>query len=386
MGRVIREQDAIDLLQGIWEAALEPGTWAGPVANLAGLFGAPSAKAALLDLSTGKAEMLAAHEIDPELAELWAAGEGGRDLWAEAGLLALQNGGIAATGAQLVPIDEYRRSKIYHEVSGPSGHEDCLATALALDGHRMGFVSLYGSELFDRGELEQFERLAVQLRRAVSLQAKVTRRAVAHASLESVAAPALICDAAGRIEAMNVECERLLAEADGLYSCRGRVHAREPEADRRLQRVVAEAAETARGVGTAGSGMLAVGRLGRVALGALAVPAPGHSAIPPLAEMAGGPSVLLVLSDPEFRPELPIDALMRVFDLSPAEAHLARDLAHGSSVIEYAEAHRFSIETVRTRVKAVFQKTGVHRQADLVRLLVTSVVARSSSGSDESGS
>ncbi|MGI9432226.1 MAG: helix-turn-helix transcriptional regulator [Myxococcota bacterium] len=383
MGSVIQEQEAVELLQGIWEAALEPGTWAGPVANLAGLFGAPSAKAALLDLSTGKAEVLAAHEIDPEFAELWASGEGGRDLWAEAGLSALQNGGIASTGAQLVPIDEYRRSQIYHEVSGPSGHEDCLATAIALEGSRMGFVSLYRSELFDRGELEQFELLAVQLRRAVSLQAKVTRRAVAHASLESVFGPALICDAAGRIEATNVEVERLLREADGLYSCRGRVHAREPEADRRLQRVVAEAGETARGKGTAGSGMLAVRRLGRPALGALAVPAPGHGTIPPLIEMAGGPSVLLVMSDPESRPELSTGGLMRIFGLTPAEADLARELARGASVTEYARIQGLSVETVRTRMRDILHKTGVHRQVDLVRLLLTSVAARGSARTDD---
>ena len=384
MGRVIREQDAIELLQGIWEAALEPGTWAGPVANLARLFGAPSAKAALLDLSTGKAEMLAAHEIDPELSELWAAGEGGRDLWAEAGLCALQNGRIAATGAQLVPIDEYRRSKIYHEVSGPSGHEDCLATALALEGRRLGFVSLYGRELFERSELEQFERLALQLRRAVSLQAKVARRAAALGSLESVDAPAVICGPTGRIEAANLAGERLLADADGLYSSRGHVCAREPEEDRRLQCVVAQAAEAARGLGTEGGGMLSVRREGRRALGVLAAPAPGRGAVLPLVELASGPAVLLVMSDPESRPALSTKGLMRVFDLTPAEANLAREIARGASVTEYARLQGLSVETVRTRMKDVLQKTGVHRQVDLVRLLLTSVTARSSAVSVES--
>lgn len=377
------ELAAIELQNSIWKAALEPGGWRGAVTALAHSFGASSAKAAVLDLATGQADMLATHEIDPEIALRWQRGEGGRDLWAESGLREFRQGRRSATGSQLVPLDEYRRSEIYHEVSGPCGHEDCLTTAVAVDGRRLGFVSLYRRDLFTMSELESFERIAAQLRSAISLQAQVVRRATAAASLESVAAPALVCDGQGRIESANAAAERLLREGDGMYSVAGRVHARFPGSERRLQRAMAEAAETARGQRAGGAGMLAVRRDGRPPLGALAVPAPGNRSVPILAQLSCGPAVLLVLSDPELRPELPSAALERVFGLTPAEADMARALARGKSVTEYADAHRLSIETARTRVKAVLQKTGVHRQADLVRLVLTSVASRVGSGGDE---
>ena len=377
------EERAIRLMQSIWSAALEADSWEQSVADAADLFGAESAKVAILDLSTNRATSLASHRIDPEIALRWQTGQGGRDLWAEAGLRSLPSGRVAATGAQLVPRDVYRRSEIYHEVSRPAGHEDCLATAIAVDGPRLGFVSLYRRELFGRTDLVAFERVAQQLRRALVLQASVLRRATAAASLESVAAPALVCDASGKLEAANPAAERLLREGDGVCLLGGRIHARLPESDARLQRAIGGASETARGSGAHGSGMLAIQRFERPPLGALAVPAPGLREVPLLAQLSGGPAVLVVLSDPEQRPELPSEVLQRVFQLTPAEAGLARALARGATLAEYADTHEVTIETARTRVKAVLHKTGVHRQADLVRLVLTSVAGRAAPPPDE---
>jgi hypothetical protein len=88
-GSLLDERGAAELLRSIWEAALEPDSWDQPVTALARAFGAPSAKAAVLDLGTNQAQLLATLEIDPELSLRWQAGEGGRDLWAEAGLRGL---------------------------------------------------------------------------------------------------------------------------------------------------------------------------------------------------------------------------------------------------------------------------------------------------------
>ncbi|MBG0808378.1 helix-turn-helix transcriptional regulator [Methylosinus sp. H3A] len=61
--------------------------------------------------------------------------------------------------------------------------------------------------------------------------------------------------------------------------------------------------------------------------------------------------------------------LQGLFDLTPAEARVARAIAAGRPASEIAGAHGVSAETVRTQLRAVFAKTGVSRQVDLVRLL-----------------
>jgi DNA-binding CsgD family transcriptional regulator len=63
------------------------------------------------------------------------------------------------------------------------------------------------------------------------------------------------------------------------------------------------------------------------------------------------------------------DWLAERYRLTPAEARLAAHIGGGGSVAAYAAGYEISVGTVRTHLKAVFAKVGVHRQADLVRLL-----------------
>lgn len=70
--------------------------------------------------------------------------------------------------------------------------------------------------------------------------------------------------------------------------------------------------------------------------------------------------------------------LMDFFDLSAAEARLARAICHGSSVEEYARDQGLRLPTVRTQLSSVLHKTGTERQASLVRLIAGIPVVRDS--------
>jgi DNA-binding CsgD family transcriptional regulator len=58
------------------------------------------------------------------------------------------------------------------------------------------------------------------------------------------------------------------------------------------------------------------------------------------------------------------------FGLSPAEAKVATAIAEGASVKAIARKHQTSEFTVRTQLRSVFEKIGVHRQAELTQILV----------------
>jgi DNA-binding CsgD family transcriptional regulator len=62
------------------------------------------------------------------------------------------------------------------------------------------------------------------------------------------------------------------------------------------------------------------------------------------------------------------DLLAERFDLTPAEARVAIHLVEGGDIASYALAAGVSPGTVRTHLKAIFAKTGVNRQAALVKL------------------
>ena len=58
------------------------------------------------------------------------------------------------------------------------------------------------------------------------------------------------------------------------------------------------------------------------------------------------------------------------FELTIAQARLAAFLSKGGTLAEYASMTGIKTSTVRSHLKAIFQKVGVKRQAELVvRLL-----------------
>ena len=72
----------------------------------------------------------------------------------------------------------------------------------------------------------------------------------------------------------------------------------------------------------------------------------------------------------------PIALLKGLFDLTPAEAKVARGIVAGRTTEELAQDASVSRETIRSQLKSVLGKTGVGRQSDLVRLLSGVMIGR----------
>lgn len=84
-------------------------------------------------------------------------------------------------------------------------------------------------------------------------------------------------------------------------------------------------------------------------------------------------SVYLFIMDPNKRKPPPPEALKNLFDLTNSEAKLAYGLALGQDLKEAAKSMDVTIQTARTYLKVLFDKTGTNRQADLVRTMIIAV-------------
>jgi DNA-binding CsgD family transcriptional regulator len=85
--------------------------------------------------------------------------------------------------------------------------------------------------------------------------------------------------------------------------------------------------------------------------------------------------VVTFVSNPGQQSEASEQLLTQLFGLTRAEAALATQLSRGLPLQEAADALHISLHTARTQLKAIFAKTGVSRQAELIRLLVKSVAS-----------
>jgi DNA-binding CsgD family transcriptional regulator len=87
-----------------------------------------------------------------------------------------------------------------------------------------------------------------------------------------------------------------------------------------------------------------------------------------------GPLVNLIVADLDRQMEAPADLLGRVFDLTPAESVVLERLVNGLTLQEIADVSGTSRNTVRNQLHIVFEKTGTRRQAELIKLVLSTAV------------
>lgn len=89
-----------------------------------------------------------------------------------------------------------------------------------------------------------------------------------------------------------------------------------------------------------------------------------------------GAKVAVFLSDPNMQQPISIENLVSVYNLTPSESQVAISLANGHSIEEIANITCHSAHTIRSQLKSVFRKTGVSRQSELIKLLLTGPFAQ----------
>jgi len=185
---------------------------------------------------------------------------------------------------------------------------------------------------------------------------------LAHAALELFATAVVVVDAVtNALVYTNAEGERLLAAPDtGLTRDeRGVVRGRTSDTSRALHTLIASVSP-----GRNESAFIALPRgdgARDMCLVARALP-----------QTTGEPArIALLVTDPN-APAVPEpSAIVALFDLTNAEALIARALATGLDVPAAAAANGVTLETARTYLKRAYSKTGVSGQRDLVKLMLS---------------
>lgn len=172
--------------------------------------------------------------------------------------------------------------------------------------------------------------------------------------LEHLAEAVIVVDRDGRARGMNSAARSLLDQEPGLrLGLWGPQGAPDSEPSG-LHPIVREACQ-----GAEPSGPLRIEREGRGTLRVRVVslsPRGGQRAALFVSELADAPSVA---------------EIMERFGTTPTESKVAQRMARGVRLEAIARDMGIAVHTVRGHLKQVFSKTGVHRQAELVALLLS---------------
>ena len=273
-----------------------------------------------------------------------------------------------------MPQERFVRSGYYNEFFRriTDGYWSA-ATWITLDrGIGMGLgIGIHRSRRADPEDPEQIRILSYlspHLRRAGRLHMKLndvkSRVSQLSDALSHMRQPAILADADGHVVVVNDAASRLFEPEHLLCIDRsGKLVTCSAKATRQLWEAMELASRPAqRADARQACDIIVTGddQTPRISLSVL-----------PLQRAEATSQCAIMIMAQEFLPAaVSVETLRSAFALSPAEARLISLLATGASLRQASQIVGVSYSTVMSQIKSCFQKTGTHRQAELVALTV----------------
>jgi DNA-binding CsgD family transcriptional regulator/PAS domain-containing protein len=171
----------------------------------------------------------------------------------------------------------------------------------------------------------------------------------------------------GRVINLNTAAERIFRADDGMQLRSARIAATGMDTNRKLQCALHAALVDDGSMIRTGRSFVCGRPSGKRPYVVHVIPLPRTAAD----EIASDATALVLIMDPAKEPEPAAALLRRLFGFTVGEAEVAVRLTGGASLGDIADELSVSYQTVRTHLQHIFDKTDTHRQAELVRLLLT---------------
>lgn len=345
----------------IYEAAAAVEAWPLALTAIADVLNASIVSLTIIDKSGALPLVHVAPRTDPLWLRAYMERWSGTNFVRERGLR--RPVGDAYQFEDLLPRSEFERTAFYNEFFLPQRMEVGLFANLMntpAEASGIGFNRLRRKGPFDGNEQRLLNALAPHLQRAVSLNLRLLRSEAGRRDLSSILnnseESAFLVDAQGRVLFANNAGEAMLRDGTGLCAIDGRLATTVPAKTEALRAMIC---------GDAGArSLLATPR--RDGTNMIIQVLPGSGMSPAGAARAS----IVFVKEPKERTLPSREQIQALFDLTPTQAAVAREILVGDGAQAAAARLGISHATARTHLLQVFDKTGTSRQAELVRLIL----------------
>lgn len=287
---------------------------------------------------------------------------------------ALSKPGDIFTLSEVISEEELQNNRFFREIMQPYGIAYELGMYISEPGGWGGNVGLTNgpdAEDFTEADKQVLIALRPHLEQSLALFSRIrrdeTELQVMIDTLDRLTICTFILDGSGRILRTNSAGRQLMKSNKAIRAADERLVLANKASNAQLQNLIGKAIETRRAGGHFTEALRVEGDLDRhlgVLVRTIETPTPHAN--------DAAPAAVIYVSG--LGNTQPLERLVsQIFDLTPSEAHLAALLATGLSLAEAAEKLELTENTVRSYCKTILSKTGVSRQADLVRLILRSV-------------
>jgi DNA-binding CsgD family transcriptional regulator/PAS domain-containing protein len=365
------DERVLDAIRASYDAALVEDGWRRAVGHICRLVDAPTGVIYSQDLVTGRSWHDGAYNFDDESIRLYEEHYGAINPWVKA-LEGQPPTSAVALSSRMVPEETYVRTEFHNEFFAPRGLYYSDGIVMGVEGLVMTVMALNRPRrpgpLTD-GQVAVLAVVAPHVQSAFKLWCRIRalegRASSMSTALDALTVGIVLLDDGARVLEMNRAAEEITSAGDGLSVDReGRLRAERMEDARELGRIVGGA--TGEGIRVdAGVGMSVQRPSGKRPYSVLATPAVCRAMIGDGVR----PAAILVVTDPEVEPDPVASMVTGLLDLTPTETQVATGLMRGRSLAEVAGELGVSMNTVRTHVKRIFEKTRTSRQGQLVGMM-----------------
>lgn len=373
-----------DLVSLIYDGVLCPDAWQTWLDRLVEGFSSCSAMLILQHrrtLAVGSAVCTGGWMI--EYAEEYARDFHDKDVWI-LGVKEKPRGSFYPSQA-VFPQQELHKTAFYNDMCRKVNVEHVVGGLFWTEGDWEILLGVHRTRKqgeFNEAEVAWLNRFAPHLRRAVHLGRTLD---AAQGTLESALArmpvACVLVNRAQMIIASNDAAQNLIAGHPGLAIRQDRLVVKSTAIAQRLDALIADGFRTLSTSQGDGGGLVTL---------------PGQEQAPIVISVTpfrrgihvwhqhGGDTVAVLFYDPAQRRMANGEILQAMYGLTPAEARVAVLLSQGYITTEIADALKISVNGVKYHLKAIFGKTGVSRQSELVsRVLSHSVNVPTTANDDD---
>jgi DNA-binding CsgD family transcriptional regulator len=275
--------------------------------------------------------------------------------------------------ADLMPRHEFEETRFYQEWVRPQGLVDFVGAALDKSTASVAIFGVLRHErngVVDDEARHRMRQIAPHIRRAVLISRMFDLKAAEAATfadtLDGLGAGMYLVEGTGRIVHANTAGYAILSAGKILRSVGGRLIACDAQVDRILRGVFAAAGQGDAAVGTEG---IAVSLIGNDGERHVAHVLPLTSGARRRAGITHTAVAALFVRKAALAAPSPFEIIGKTFKLTPTELRVLLAIFEVGGVPEVAEALGVASTTIRTHLGRLFEKTGVTRQADLVKLV-----------------
>lgn len=390
MGEMLSHRRLSELIEAIYDCALDPGRWEAALADVAEAFDCAVVSLTLNDLHRNRFLINKAAGWKPELLRLKSERHVTEINARLTEWLALQPSvdEVFVTSAHMSP--EYiQQSQYVEECLKPQGIVDVMHLFLMYTNRQFAEIGLgrhaRQGNITGR-EIELGRLLLPHLRKAVTisgiLDAQAIERARMAEALDALRCGVVLADEDSTILHANRCAEEMIRDARPIRSRHDILEARNPSASRELRQAIRHAARGDRRSHEK-SNPIRLTEEGERPVYAHVLPMTAGEFRASLQPSAAAAIFIGAADD-----RSGVDRVAKFFSLTAAEARVLESLVAGHTLAATADHLGVAPSTAKTHLDHIFAKTGVSRQTELIRLAMqmTLPIETGGAGAGEAGS